>query len=363
MMMDPADEIREILAHYDLGELVDFERNDRGYVNTSFSIITRSGGQKQRRFLRKYKKGIREQEIQFEHSLINHLVKQNTLPVACVYPTQYGETYLHRFETSADERGIYYAIFDYLPGDDKYTWVDARCTPVEIRGAAVVLACYHSAVSGFTPRGKRDEPRILDLFPVAAENVTSGIRHSKGTPFDDLLKQSEAKILRAIRQLQDVLNGPAAQVLPEVVIHCDYHPGNLKFENEEVCGLFDFDWSKLDWRCFDLGLAAWYFFASWQGSQDGELQMESFQKFLEVYQHSLADLPGIGPLTALERQYLPAMIQAGNIYVLNWTLEDYFNKDVDPAEYLVYLQHSIRFTDWYENSLNQMRLVQAVASH
>ena len=35
-------------------------------------------------------------------------------------------------------------------------------------------------------------------------------------------------------------------------MHCDYHPGNLKWVDEQGVGLFDFDWSKLDYRVFDI---------------------------------------------------------------------------------------------------------------
>jgi homoserine kinase type II len=360
MLIDPAEEIQNILAYYDLGELVDYERNERGFVNTSFAITTRREGNIQRRFLRKYKPGIHEAEIQFEHSLIRHLLQQNTLPVACVYPTRQGVTYLHSFEHPQDTHGVFYAIFDFLPGEDKYTWVDPHCTPHEIDDAGRIFARYHSAVSGFTPQGQRDEPRILELFPAVTANVERGARYGKDRVYETYLLDALDEVLSAIRRNRDELSAPVAQNLPQLVVHCDYHPGNLKFKDEQVTGLFDFDWSKLDWRCFDLGLAAWYFFASWQANQDGKLDLPNFQKFLCAYQQTLGGSSGIGLLSSLERRYLPAMIQAGNLYILNWGLDDYLNKDIDPAQYLVYLRHCINFIRWYENRPNHARLVEAI---
>jgi homoserine kinase type II len=129
--------------------------------------------------------------------------------------------------------------------------------------------------------------------------------------------------------------------LPEMVIHCDYHPGNLKFSGQAISGLFDFDWSKIDLRAFDLGLALWYFCTSWQGSEEGHFRLDWARTFLCAYLGALAAHPGADPHTPAEAHYLPVLNNAGTLYVLNWTILDYFNKDVDPQEYLVFLDHSL----------------------
>ncbi len=84
-----ADELREILSHYDLGELVDCEKNERGFVNTSYAICMMAAGERRRFFLRKYKQGIGEEELRFEHSLIEHLVEAGA-PVARIHHTRSG---------------------------------------------------------------------------------------------------------------------------------------------------------------------------------------------------------------------------------------------------------------------------------
>jgi homoserine kinase type II len=164
-----------------------------------------------------------------------------------------------------------------------------------------------------------------------------------------------------IRLTQARLEEPEARRLPEVVIHCDYHPGNLKFSGEQVSALFDFDWSKVDLRAFDLALALWYFCTSWQGAQDGHLRLNWVKIFLDAYQKHLRAHPGIGPLSPAEIDYLPILINAGNLYVLNWTILDYYAKDVDPQEYLVFLQHSLGFTRWFETPPNRAELEAIVA--
>ena len=84
--------------------------------------------------------------------------------------------------------------------------------------------------------------------------------------------------------------------------------------------------------------------------------------FLNSYQNSLIDSPGLGPLDEGELKCLPAMLAASNLYVMNWTLSDYFDNLVDPDEYLVYLAHGINFIKWFEVPAKREKLEFVCAS-
>jgi homoserine kinase type II len=346
MAIDPATELRDVLRHYDLGRLVALEKNERGYVNTSFVVDVNREGVPGRYFVRKYKQGIRESDVRFEHSVISRLVAAGRPPVASLHLTREGRTYLHRVSRD-DPQGAFFAIFDFLPDEDRYTWVGPRCLPKESRSSAIVQAQFHQAMEGFQPEGQRQEPKILDLLPVIATCLAGASGRSKHTVFDACLEENQELLQQDLTETLEILQEPPARELPQVVIHCDYHPGNLKFRGPEVAGVFDFDWSKVDLRAFDVGLALWYFYASWDGVQDGELRLGDVAIYLSAYQQYLFGRSGLGPLSASEKLYLPYLINAGNLYVLYWTVEDYFHKDVDPHEYLVYLRHSVNFTKWF----------------
>jgi homoserine kinase type II len=347
---DQIAEIRQILVNYDLGRLVDLELNRRGFVNTGFSIETEKNGVKSRYFLRRYKPEIHEEELIFEHNLISHLSQQTILPVAHLHRTLTGSTYFCRQPQAAGTPTYFYAIFDHLPGEDRFTWVDPHCNLFEITSAARTLAQFHSAVTFMQLKGKRYEPGVRELLACLAATVEKSTLHSKNTIFDDYLTNSKDTTLRSIQDILSILQAPDAGQMPQIVIHCDFHPGNLKFQGYTVSGLFDFDWSKIDYRSFDLGLAIWYFFTNWEGEQDGQIDIEQARCFLKAYQETIEELPGIGTLTHTERKNLPAMINAGNLYVLNWTILDYYNKDVDETEYLKYLQHSINSIHCYQEA-------------
>jgi homoserine kinase type II len=348
-------ELEEILCQYDLGLPMGSELNDRGFVNTSYAITTTADGEQKTYFLRKYKPGTQEDELIFEHSLIRHLSEKKLCPVAGVLPTRKGKTYLKRYDECEGPEPRYYAIFDFLPGEDRYTWINPHCTPTEIQNSAANLARFHSSLVDLEPQGQRLEAKILELLPQILQSVLDIPQRSKGTVFDVYLLENLELILDNLRRTAAKLAEPEILGMPQMPIHCDYHPGNLKFEGDQVTALFDFDWSKVDYRCFDLGLALFYFFTSWK-EEDGQLRLEDAFLFLEAYQAALLDVQPPGPLDINELKYLPYMISAGNLYVLNWTLTDFYRKSLDPEEYLVYLTHGVEFIRWFTHAGNLQKL-------
>jgi homoserine kinase type II len=354
MSDDARSELQTILGHYDLGTLTAYSRDQRGTVNTSYVIELVKGGARRKYFLRRYKQGILEQEIVCEHSLLTHLRRRGSCPVAAALPAKDGQTYLR----PGDGPGAYdafYAIFDFLPGEDRYSWVDPHCTPGELRASGRLLAQFHSDAQGFVPRGHREEPKTVELLSRIDKMWADAPRMSKRTVFDHCVEEHFHLLQDEIRSTLAVLGEPAAGALPEVFIHSDYHPGNLRFRGHSISGLVDFDWAKRDWRSFDVALALWYFCVSWVKRSDGRLRLGEARTFLDAYQGRLVQGAEIAPLNSAEVRYLPDLLRASNIYVLYWTLRDYMNKAVDPVEYLGYLQHHVAFARWFGRPKNRLR--------
>jgi homoserine kinase type II len=353
---DASQELSQIISHYDLGQLVGYQRDERGTVNTSFTIDLISNGEPKRYFLRRYKMGVSEEELLFEHSILTHLLENNFTLVSRVYPTREGSTYVKL----TNEMTTFYAIFDYLEGEDKYTWINPRCNSSEILSAAETLAGFHRAVYGWLPEGKRHEPRIVDLLPTLPGIVDRGLQQGRHSAFDEYLQTNRDLIFQHIEALLNFLHQPEYQALPQLIIHCDYHPGNLKFASSKVVAMFDFDWSKLDARIFDVGLAMVYFFLSWDEADNGALRLDELELFLNAYQNKLADGYGIGPLTPEEQVHLPELIAAANLYVMNWALQDYYNKPVDPGENRGYLRHHMQMISWLQKARYRQRLENSI---
>lgn len=343
-------QLKEVIeGHYDLGKVLDVYEIFGGYVNRSFGVITEKDGEKHNYFVRKYKKGIQEKEIQLEHSMIT-CAKENGLEIAAgLYETKNGSTYVKITEDTGDKsQEWYFAVYEYLEGEDKYTWVDNELTDKEYASSAEVIAVFHNAVKDFDPGNlERVESKILDLLRELPDTFNEWAALDIQNRLQEYYLKNLPRILEVTNSI--VIPDEDRAKLPLNPIHCDYHPGNLKFENEKAVGIFDFDWSKIDIRVFEIGLSLAYFCESWVGEMDGVLHLDSCRIFLEAYQRKLRELGGLPPLNETELHYMPEMINAGNIYLIFWCLRSYYDDlSLNVYEYLAYLTHQVKAMNWVE---------------
>jgi homoserine kinase type II len=165
--------------------------------------------------------------------------------------------------------------------------------------------------------------------------------------------------------------------MPFIPVHCDFHPGNLKWVDQEAVamrpvewsgssctGFFDFDWSKLDYRLFDVGQGVAYFCTSWEGADSGELWLDKAALFVGAYQDEAAKYDQPGPMSAAELELLPRMIANANIYILNWDITAYYeDKDArNDDEYLMYLEHQIKVMEFIESHVEELARITASAA-
>lgn len=362
-MMDndeTAAKIKRVLTHYQLGELVNYAQNKRGCVNLSFAIQTFYNDRITSYFLRQYKIGIVEEELLFEHSLINHIHEIGKPVVARVHSTRDGKTYVMEQDPTTPDQTIFFAIFDFLPGEDKYTWINPHCTPKELMQSAQVLAQYHQAVWNFKPRGFRREPRIAKFLEPIRNNLHSCISQPHLKVVHEIIQPHLAFLDHKIEALVKYFHSPDFQSLPQLIVHCDFHPGNLKFQDENVVGLFDLDWAKLDYRLFDMALAIYYFCTEWEEIQDGELRLDEAAYFISSYQDALQSSGNVPLLSSHEQTLLNYFLEAANLYVLNWSIEDILHKKVIIEEYIPYILHGIRSAIWLDKPNHVQKVSQLV---
>jgi homoserine kinase type II len=355
--------LAEFLAeHYEIGELCGAQRLDRGYVNVSYVIETEFEGRKELYFFRRYKESIQEEEVRFEHSLIQHLVRKRFGLVADIIPTKEGKSYVKgRERTSGDDGEVFYAVFEHLSGEDRYTWDNPGCNKRELASAAEVLARFHHAASDLDPQGRRYEPKIRNLLPEILDQVVMTSERVGETVFDRVLSRHTPAIIHSLRAAIQAFEEWELDQLPLQPIHCDFHPGNLKFEGESVTGLYDFDWSKMDARSFDLGLALTYFCTPWDGPEDGQFDLRKAAAFLTSYQRTLRQLPKANLLGGLESRSLPLMIRSSNFYLLHWTIVDFYATNGDAEEYERYLRHLLNLLAWLGDPTHRSQLEGAIA--
>ncbi|MBL0714985.1 MAG: phosphotransferase [Desulfosarcina sp.] len=328
---------------YDIGKVTAVYEIFGGFTNRSFGIDVLKDGCPKTYSMRKYQYGISVEEICFEHALIRHAIHNGFNIGAGVVMNTNGETYVQ----PANSRSMF-AIYEYLAGDDNYTWDNPDLSDAELKSAGRVLATFHNAVYNFNPQGRqRTEPPILALWPRLAGKLTQLAQQKRDGKFHDYYAANLQSLVDMIAR--NPLDPTEGEGLPVIPIHCDYHPGNLKWSNEQVVGLFDLDWSKMDLRLFDVGMAVIYFCSQWDDCCDEELRFDKFRLFLRAYHNQLGDPAGLEPLTPAEQKLLPKMMGMANIYLTHWVVATYKNTEgANDYEYLTYLKHNLRLMHWLE---------------
>ena len=336
--------------HYELGELIAADEIHGGYCNRSFGLEFEKKGRRTKYLVRRYNPKTTEKEIKFEHALVGHLKNNGFDIVAGVIQNKSGGSYVSEKACgkSPVDEGLW-AVFEFLEGEDRYTWVDTRIASEDMISAANVLAQLHIAGQGFhkPPDADRAQLKIMDFLPTFRGVYADFTRKAGNRNFDRTFLNHRDAIVKTIDR--NLLTEPDILKLPQLPIHCDYHQGNLKYRDSNVIGVFDFDWSKIDLRLFDLALALVYFCAVWDGRQAGSLGLDKAKTFLKTYNNGCKQTADPGPLTQLEKKYLPCLLAAANLFVLHWTIVDFYSLDnPDDAEYMKYLNHGLRLMGWIE---------------
>lgn len=338
------EQIIEIVeGSYDIGRVLEAFEIFGGYVNRSFGIVTEKDGKKQNYFLRKYKRGISDNDIRFEHAMISHAIAHGLTICPGLIPTRENST----FVTPANSRSKF-AIYTFLEGEDKYTWDNPIMEDEGYESAARVLATFHNASRDFDPGELvRAEPRILDLLPSLIDTFTSCAQQDRDSKFHQYYKGKIDIIISTIKA--NTIPEQDVAKMPVNPIHCDFHPGNLKFKDNKAVGLFDFDWSKIDLRLFDFCLALVYCASCWDEENDGTILLDKCKIFMASYQNTLAELGGLAPMNETELAHFPTMMAMANTYILNWDITAYYEEeDLNDYEYLAYLKHNVRLLEWIE---------------
>ena len=343
-------QIIDALQNYDLGAVTAVYEIFGGYVNRSFGILTEKDGAKHEYFVRKYKYGIAENEILLEHTMIDYSIAHGLDIAAGLIRTKDGLTFIKKTEgTNGNTTEIYFAVYQFLQGDDLYSWDNPTLNDLEYASAAEVLATFHNAAKDFNPYGlERVEPKIMEFIPTLPGKFRALAQTDIDTKFHHYYQDNLDSIVEVTVSSQ--IPKEILAKMPLTPCHNDFHPGNLKYINNKVVGIFDFDWSKIDRRLFDVTLALAYCCSSWLDGQDGVLLLDKCTIFLKSYQDKLVNLGGLEPLNAVEIEYLPTMLAAANIYLINWDVTAYYEgTNLNEYEYMAYLQHNVRLMKWIEN--------------
>lgn len=294
-----ADEMRAFAGGYDIGAVDTFVGIADGVENTNYLLITAGG----RYILTLYEKRVREEDLPFFLSLMEHLAGRG-IPCPVPVPDRAGRT-LGRLA------GRPAALVTFLEGVSR-----GRIEPRHCRAVGAALAAMHNEGAGFGPARAND--LSLDSWRAALAGSDEAA--------EGFLPGLAAEIRRDFAHIEE--SWPRA--LPRGVIHGDLFPDNVFFRDGEVSGLIDFYFACEDVFAYDLAVCV----NAWCFERDADFNITKAGQLLAGYR-------AVRALSAAEVEALPVLCMGSAMRFLLTRLADWTTtpatamvRPKDPAEYL-----------------------------
>lgn len=266
------DEIKSVLNFYDLGELKTICRVEQGVVNDNWLIETVRG----RYFLKRRHPELKNAElIRGQHELIQHL-RHRGFPAPAFMPTHQGETLLIL-------DGEYYEIQEFIEGKPY-----EQTNETHFIAAATALGLYHTYVQSFISQDLCHVDRLYCPIVLTANlsALSKELAFYQGSPFAEVIEALASRAMDLSSRLSSY------EQLPRLVIHGDYHAGNLIFKNDCIVGVVDYDKARQHPRVVELAEALIYFASPRPGKMkhlaySGFLEWDRLTRFLKHYVRAL----------------------------------------------------------------------------
>jgi homoserine kinase type II len=330
-------EMRRVLGYYDLGELRSAQQVERGYVNQNWIIQTTRG----QYFLKHRHPELRNRDIiRAQHALTDHLRKSG-FPAPAILSTPSGEKLL-----VID--GEFYEIQECIQGAPYEHGRSAH-----FQAAAIMLGRYHDCIQGFAPLALC---HMGDLYNPAS--LTANLRRLTEAWTRDRDPALEDFVRRLESQAADLRSRFASHdQLPHLMIHGDYHAGNLLFHGDRIVGVVDYDKARWQPRVVELAEAIIYFASPRPGHlrhlvYPGFLQWDKFTNFLHYYTYTKD--------VSLKGQEIRALPDYIRCIWLSVSLQQLLEKGHRPTEALQPLQEVLSLGDWAAS--NRQRMIGACYS-
>lgn len=200
--------------------------------------------------------------------------------------------------------GRYYTLRPYIEGDKPFTWRRIDWNEKHCGEAGRALAMLHCAGDGANLGQltvKRLKPtiewekacldRIRYVFARASEfgvmpgyNLTVAFAEAIVGRLQGRLEQ----VAEVQNMIEEWLRAHGSKYAWRALLHGDFHPGNLIFENDKIKGVIDWDYARIDDPLFDLAYARLMFCGRFREDDFGRDEM--FDKNLcESFEASYRD--------------------------------------------------------------------------
>jgi Ser/Thr protein kinase RdoA (MazF antagonist) len=317
-MSDTRESIREVLQRFDgLGDAEHISRIRQGHSNAAWKVT--SAGHSA---LVKVHVGYHHRnQVLHEIELLDDL-RQRDLPfrIPLYLPDREG----HRVITVGE---VVYSVQEFYEG----TPVDPLAMD-QVEAAGHALGDLHASM--IQVRSVRPWPvgRRSHLVPdMATTRVWPG---SLATGLSDRTREGIVWLDRTFVELRHDLD-PHLVLVPRQLIHGDYVPGNLLWDQRGISAILDFEFAAVRSRVLDVAMALLHFVRYWT-SQDS---LRTITVFVDGYSAS-------GGLTEWERSLLVPLMRAQNLSSTVWWIDLALERNLDRRDIDLRLDRTDELDRW-----------------
>lgn len=304
-----SEELAIVLTHYDLGRVTEVGEFPRGSHAAAKVAVTTDRG---RYLLKRRPKGqVDKYRVAFAHDLQRFLASQN-FPLPHLIGTRDRNLSMLKVGDSI------YEVFEFVRGG---SYDEGLVSTYE---AGKTLGLYHKLVQGFHPKWKppsghyHGSKMVYSSFKHIAERLLKkpSTRRRQGELIA-LLKSLRSAYARASKAVND-LGLPQWETQ---IVHCDWHPGNMLFDEGHVVAVIDYDAARIQPRVLDVANGRLQFsivtggrnLATWKDHTD-QLRAHRFLRgYDEINTLSQAELDALPFLMqeVLIAQAIPPILKTG----------------------------------------------------
>lgn len=196
--------------------------------------------------LRQFNSGTPRSQISFEVEVLCYLESQKFELSPRIIVNNYNEQL-------TSYAGKIYMLQQFIPGEVRVTMDDVtRFEGATLNSFFEAVARFSKATRNFVPSKWYPNSGLADY-----SRKMSTVLESAGERLPASVKVSFEKYERAMMEFAsrtlDALVLLEYDKLPKQLVHFDFHPGNVRYVDERVVGIFDYDTVRLDCRLSELG--------------------------------------------------------------------------------------------------------------
>lgn len=295
-----AEELAIVLSHYNLGVIKAIREYPRGSRQAPKVRIRSINGE----FLLKRRAPGRDDpyRVAFAHELQQHLAERD-YPIAALVGTQRSGNTLVRYNRHV------YELFAYVFGKH----FDQSPSQAEQSGES--LGAMHRLLADCSPKYPAPEGTFHDAAGIDAtiDRLPDAVSRAEPTLDRATLERLCQRLHDLYREAADTVNAAGWSDWPNVIIHGDWHPGNLLYDKGRVVAVLDFDSARYSPRMLDLANAALQFSIRMDGIENLDtwpegLDMNLLKRLVHGYARGSQEIVGREELATLPWLVIEALI-------------------------------------------------------